>query len=352
MDPIEALLRLLHIPGLGSVRIKRLIDTYGSPEAAYHAEPPELDHHAGWKQRRSSSLWERDLAAAMQQDIELVPCFSKLYPSRLLDIPDPPILLYVRGKLLPVDCQSIAIIGTRYATPYGMEMAERFGKALAGNGTTVVSGLARGIDTAAHRAALTTGRTIAVIGSGLGNIYPPENRELAEQIASRGAVISEFPMATPPDKQTFPRRNRIVSGMTRGTLLIEAPEKSGAMITMDLARKQGRSCWALPGRIDMPSFEGNHNLVREGRAKLTTKPGEILEGFGDLFDFPSKNPSSSILMSAEEERVYASLPADGAGLDELCRTTKLPVAKISVLLMSLVLKNLVKEHPGQRYKKR
>lgn len=351
MDSIEALLRLLHIPGFGAVKIKRLIDQYGSPGNAFLAESAELAKLPAWKHRKEQRTWEIDRDIAEKEGVSIVPYFAKNYPSRLLDITDPPILLYVRGKMLASDNQGIAIVGTRYATPYGMERATLYGSVFGASGVTVISGLARGIDTAAHQSSLGKGRTIAVIGSGLANVYPPENRKLADEIAERGAVMSEFPMTTPPDKKTFPQRNRIVSGMSKAVLLIEAPRKSGAMITMDLAYKQGRACWAIPGRSDVFSFDGNHELIQQGRAKLTTRPQDLLDGMADLFgDVPCK-PSLDFL-SGEEKRIFAAIPPEGIYLDELCGIMKLPVAKITVLLMSLILKNLIKELPGQRYQKR
>lgn len=353
MDQALALLRLLHLPGFGPVKIRRLIERYGSPFEAFSAEPEEYLANSVWQERKKYTSWEEDLALVEKAGVTLVPYFSANYPARLRGISDAPMLLYVRGSLLPIDNQGIAIIGTRFATPYGMDTAASFSQQLARSNVTVISGLARGIDTSAHQGALQGGRTIAVIGSGLGVLYPPENRLLAETIVEQGAVISEYSMLTPPNKLTFPQRNRIVSGMSRGVLLIEAPEKSGAMITMDLAHQQGRPCWALPGRVDFPSFEGNHTLIKNGKAKLATNAGDVLDGYDDLFPQISQVVTKKHLGLTEQEEQFLKLfPPGSVMIDELCRLTKLPVAKISVLLMSLVFKNIIKEVPGQRYQKR
>lgn len=198
------------------------------------------------------------------------------YPKSLKALRDFPPLIYVKGELLPSDGEGLAIVGTRQCSIYGQEMAEEMASEIAGQGITVVSGLARGVDTAAHRGALKRGRTVAVLGSGLAHVYPKENVSLVEEIAERGAVISELPMLTPPDKRHFPRRNRLVSALSRGVLLIEAPVKSGAMITMEIARKQGKFCFAIPGRIDVESFRGNHFLIKKQQALLVEKVEEML----------------------------------------------------------------------------
>lgn len=351
MEQVYNLLRLLHLPGFGPVKIKRLIERYGSPSAAFSAEPEELVKNPVWQKRKNLTSWEEDLEIAEREKVSLIPYFSADYPTRLLGINDAPMLLYVKGHLLSTDNQGIAIIGTRFATPYGMETAESFAHSFARGKVTVISGLARGIDTAAHIGALRQGRTIAVIGSGLSQLYPPENRHLADKIAAQGAVVSEYPMMTPPSRQTFPQRNRIVSGMAQHALLIEAPLKSGAMITMELAHQQGRTCWAVPGMI-VPSFEGNHDLLKKGMAKLTTKPSDILGGYEDLFSQNQPNVAQSKGLTEQEIQFLSQFPPGGVMIDELCRLTKLPIAKINVLLMSLVFKNLIKEMPGQRYQKR
>jgi len=254
------------------------------------------------------------------------------------------------------DQNGIAVIGTRQATLYGLEMAKKIAEDLAAVGFTVISGLARGIDTAAHAGALHArkGRTIAVIGSGLTNVYPRENIELSEAVANQGALISEFPMETPPDRQNFPQRNRIVSGMTMATVLIEAPLQSGAMITVEKALMQKRQVFALPGRADHENFRGNHQLLKQGKAHLVENADDIINSFNDLFrrcgpSIPEQKPQCG--MNPEERLFLSQLPNHEISVEEIVQLTKLPVMRINILLMGLLLKKAVREFPGKIYKK-
>ncbi len=288
--------------------------------------------------------------------IKLISWKDPSYPKRLLDIIDSPVLLYVRGEIKPKDTQALAIVGTRNPTIYGLTMSEQFSQRLAKEGFTILSGLARGIDTAAHRSALFSGRTIAVIGSGLADIYPRENSQLAEEIAQQGALISEFPMTTPPDRQNFPQRNRIVSAMSLGVLLIEAPLKSGAMITMERALLQKRQCFAIPGRIDTKDFQGNHSLIKSGKAQLVEMPEEIMDNFQNLFQgsrssLQPSQPAQCYGFEKEELELLNQFPIEELSLEELMQKVKLPIAKLNVLLMSLMLKRAIREYPGKIYKK-
>lgn len=282
MKEIEALAALSCTPFIGPIKIRLLIQRFGSAVAAFHADPLEIAQLPGFgpkimMQWRKSDAWEQELNLAARYKVSLISYKSPEYPKSLLKLPDHPVLLYVLGKLEPSDQQGFAVIGTRDASPYGIKMAEQFGRDLAGKGYTVVSGLARGVDTAAHQGALENGRTIAVIGSGLANIYPPENSGLARKIVENGALISEFAMTTPPDRQNFPQRNRIVSGMTRGTILIEAPEKSGAMLTTELALSQGKRVFALPGQ------GGNQTLIKKKEATLVESAQDVLREYEERF---------------------------------------------------------------------
>lgn len=358
----DALVILTSIPYLGSIKIRILIHHFGSALAALHADPEmiaELPDFGpkimqGWNRWRSDKSWRQNLELAERYEAEIIPYTSEHYPKRLLEIPDHPVLLYVKGKITAADQRSIAVVGTRQASIYGNEMAEKMSYDLAAAGFTVVSGLARGIDTAAHYGALRSGRTIAVIGSGLADIYPQENVQLAKAIADKGALISEFPMATPPDRQNFPQRNRIVSGMTLGTLLIEAPQKSGAMITMDRAAMYKRKLFALPGRADSEGFRGNHYLIKNGQAQLVENAQDVINSFDNLFSLAGCKPpvKSPIFQLENEEREFLrQLPSHELSIDEMMQITKLPVMKINVLLMSLILKKAVKEFAGRIYKK-
>lgn len=350
---LEALLTLNNTPGLGSVKIRQLLNTFGSAESALHARPDDLKQLPGFgpqiiKHWNPADAAQQDLELADKANAAIIPFTDARYPKHLLSIPDFPPILYVKGSLTDDDLQSVAIIGTRAATHYGLETAFEFGKDLAENGLTVISGLARGVDTQAHEGARKTGRTIAVLGSGLCRIYPRENIKLAEIIADNGAVISEFPMNTPPDRMRFPQRNRIVSGLSSGLLLIEAPLKSGAMITMRLGKKHGKPLYVLPGRADNPNFDGNHSLLKTGQAKLVTHCQDILDDF-QIKKCRKAIPSSPELEPNEKE-LLKIFPKEEIGIDELASRANLPIQKLNVLLMGLILKKQIKEYPGRVYK--
>lgn len=359
---IESFAILSSLPSLGPVKIKNLITHFGSASVALEADYEELIDLPGfgpklsryWKQWEHDDGWKRNLDTAERLNVRLVPFTNPEFPKKLLEIPDHPVLLYIMGKLTPQDSQSVAVIGTRQASIYGLEMAERFSEDLASRGVTVVSGLARGVDTAAHHGALKKGRTVAVIGSGLANIYPQENQALAYSIAEKGALISEFAMHTPPDKQNFPQRNRIVAAMTLGTLLIEAPEKSGAIITMEKARSYGRPCFAIPGRLDSENFRGNHVWIKSGYAKLVIDSKDVISSFEDLFSIGPSVPRSvvsQVNLSQDERNLLSLLPSEELSIEEIIGITKLSVMKLNVLLMSLVIKKVIREYPGKVYKK-
>ena len=291
MTELEALVVLNNILYLGTRRCQTLIKYFESAVNILNATPEALQK-AGINNAqtvnnitcwRSNLQWRRDLELVDKGSIDLISFSDERYPRNLLNIEDRPTLLYVKGTLTPEDTNSIAIVGTRQPSQYGKRMAAKMAAGLAEAGIVVVSGLARGIDTIAHQAALQKGRTIAVIGSGLGKVYPPENRQLAETIARQGAVISEYPMATEPERQHFPQRNRIVSGMTRGSMLIEAPEISGSMITMKQARKQAKQCYTIPGAADNENFRGNHKLIKNGQAMLIEDSKDVIESMETLW---------------------------------------------------------------------
>jgi DNA processing protein len=364
MDELMALWLLKHVPGLGNARIRKLIDYCGSAAAAWQADSATVSTLNGitaktlesWQQRHQQPSWENDAHLVEKYKVRLIPYWEPSYPRRLLNINDPPILLYVQGDPQALMLPNVAVVGTRHPTPYGMAMAESFSGELAAAGCCIVSGMARGIDTIAHKATvLAGGKTVAVLGSGLADIYPPDNSMLAHEIiVGGGAVVSELPMATPPDRQHFPQRNRIVSGLASTVLLIEAPLKSGALITMEHARIQSKACYALPGRLDYPSFAGNHHLLQKGKAQLALAPKDLLTGLGELFNMPSapvRAVQNMPLLSNAECQLLAFFPPGESSSDDLCRLLQLPVGQINALLMSLCLKKLIKEYPGKRYKK-
>jgi DNA processing protein len=269
------------------------------------------------------------------------------YPQAFRELKDPPPVIYVRGKW-PLQLErTIGIVGTRQCTLYGQEMAERIGREAAACGYVVVSGLARGIDTAAHVGAMKTGTTIAVIGSGLNHIYPKENEGLAKQIT----VISEFPMDAGPQKHHFPKRNRLVSALSKGLLLAEAPIKSGAMITMEMAEKAGRVCFCLPGRADIESFRGNHFLIKKGKAILVENWGEMLSILepGQVAYRQKETQRDFFGLDEEEQKLLSFLSSEEISIEHLAAKTSLPVSKLSSLLMGLVLKQVIRELPGKYY---
>jgi DNA processing protein len=366
LNETEAFSVLSTISGLGNKRICRLVAHFGSALAVLAADAAAIAEIPGCNKLgtaicswRSQDAWKQNLDLANKYGATLIPYTSPDYPKSLLKIEDYPVILYVKGQLEPTDQYSLAVIGTRQASIYGMEMATKISYELAGMGFPIVSGLARGIDTSAHKGSLgvKTGRTIAFIGSGLADIYPRENIPLAGQISHSGAVISEFPMNTPPDPQNFPQRNRLIAGLSQGVVLIEAPlEKSGAMLTMALAQMQGKPRFALPGRVDDANFSGNHHLIRQG-VQLITNAREIADNFDNLFlpqscsITPILAKKSAIPLGAEEEQFLQQLTQEEMTVDAIVGRTKIPVMKVNVLLMSLVLKKVVKEFPGKIYKK-
>jgi DNA processing protein len=360
LNELEALLCLTMIPQIGPIKIRLLIHYFGSACEALKASASEIAELPGfgskiiesWKKAKQHEIWRENFDLIEQLDVKVISYTDPRYPKRLLELADAPLILYVKGSLLPQDHRSLAVVGTRQATFYGLEMARKVSQELAELKFTVVSGLARGIDTAAHEGALTKGRTLAVIGSGLANIYPKENIILAEKIAEKGALISEFPMNTPPDRQTFPQRNRIVSGMTMGTTLIEAPEKSGAMLTVERAISQNRKVFVLPGRADVENFRGNHALLKQKKGELIENGADVARHFDTLFSsFSCSQTLVQIPLEKEEELLLQQMPNEEVSIEEVVNRTKLPITKLNVLLMSLVLKKYMKEYPGKIYKK-
>lgn len=362
MNPHEALVALNLIDGVGPIRVRQLLDHFGEAPAILRANGTELQRVRGIGPEIASAIsnWEKavDLAGELKR-IEDFGCrvitqLDEEYPESLREIYDPPVVLYVKGRMEPRDRQAVAMVGSRQTTHYGIETARKLAWQLAASGVTVVSGGARGIDTATHQGALAAkGRTIAVLGTGINIVFPPENSELFERIAATGAVITQFPFNRPADKQSFPIRNRIVAGMTLGTVVVEANLTSGALITAGLATEYGRQVFAVPGRVDSPRSKGCHDLIKTG-AKLCENVEDILSEFEYLF--PASNRAATlseggarltIELSADEQKILGALDHEERQIDEIIRHAGLPVATVSVTLLGLEMKRLVRQLPGK-----
>lgn len=368
MDPTprEALIILNLIPGLGSIRIQSLLEFFGSAElvlaapAQLLAQAPRIGERlasaiANWRQ---CTNLQAEQEAAGQAGARIITLLDREYPSALRHMSDPPIVLYVRGEWREEDGErSVAIVGSRQSTPYGMAAAQRFARELAEHGSAIISGLARGIDTAGHLGALAAGgRTIAVLGSGLAHLFPPENKGLAERIiCGHGAVVSEFPMHMRPSRTSFPQRNRIVAAWSQATLVVEAPAQSGALHTARLAASNyGRIVFAIPGQINQPTYAGCHALIRDG-AILCTTPDELQADMGwqtprqqELFPslptpppHPMEPPDTHAILSALERGIQT--------LDALCACLGRPACDLTPQLIRLQAQGVIIPLPGGRY---
>jgi DNA processing protein len=364
MEPREAFVALNLIEHVGPVRVRQLLEHFGDAPAILGASKSQLQKARGIGEDTAEAIssWEKriDLTAELNRIADfgskIVIQADAEYPELLRQIYDPPFVLYVKGELLPKDKNSIAMVGSRMTTHYGIETARKLAYQLAYLGVTVVSGGARGIDTAAHQGALSAkGRTIAVLGTGINLVFPPENKDLYERIAANGAVITQFPFNRPADKQTFPIRNRIVAGMTLGTVVVEANLTSGALITSNFANEYGRQVFAVPGRIDSPRSKGCHELIKKG-AKLCEGAEDILSEFEYLFPASNRPPAPNetgvlpaIQLSENEQMVYDRLNKEEISIDEVIRHSGLPTSAVSVALLSLEMKRLVRQLPGKMF---
>ncbi|HVU28566.1 MAG TPA: DNA-processing protein DprA [Verrucomicrobiae bacterium] len=366
MDSREALIALNLIEGVGPVRARLLLEHFGEAPKILAAAKAELlrVRNIGAETAEAIANWEKsvDLAGELKRisdfGCHVLISSDENYPASLREIYDPPLVLYGKGELTAKDKNSIAMVGSRQTTHYGIETARKLAYQLAYVGVTVVSGGARGIDTAAHQGALSArGRTICVLGTGINLIAPPENAELFTRISENGAVITQFPFNRPADKQSFPIRNRIVAGMTLGTVVVEADLHSGALITSNFATEYGRQVFAVPGRIDSPRSKGCHDLIKKG-AKLCEGAEDILSEFEYLFPSSNKPPSPgetgvlpALELSENEQKVFDALDDDERGIDELIRQSGLPSSAVSVALLSLEMKRIVKQLPGKMFRK-
>ncbi|MDP2921734.1 MAG: DNA-processing protein DprA [Candidatus Omnitrophota bacterium] len=364
MNDTERLIALNMVEDIGSVRTRALLRDFGSFEKVFKADAGEI---SGVKEigpiigaRVPQAIKDIDLKKEMslikKYGVKVITFLDEDYPENLKNIYDPPVVLYVKGEILPEDNTAIAIVGSRLASFYGLQTAERLGFELASHGVTVVSGLARGIDSASHKGALKAkARTIAILGSGLANIYPEENRALAGKISASGAVISEFPMETIPDRGNFPKRNRIISGLSLGVVCVEAAERSGALITCDCALEQGRDVFAVPGKVDSNTSKGTNKLIKQG-AKLAQGVEDILEEL-NLSNFASchlgnlRSWTEDTKLDKNESLVYTLLSSDPIHIDDICRESGMELGRISGMLLSLEIKKFAKQLPGKNFVK-
>lgn len=375
IEHVENLVRFALTKGVGSVTVNRLLRHFGNSENIMSASEAELKEVKGLRSNQIRAVLESrstnprlELEMAEDAGVKIIAYDDPSFPRALLECNDPPYLLYVKGEMIARDNYAVGIVGTRVASRYGCAQAQRFGNALAQAGFTIVSGLARGIDTYAHRGALhARGRTIAVVGCGLNHYYPPENRDLYTEISVSGAVISEFTMDTAPGRDTFPRRNRIIAGLSQGVLVVEAPERSGALITSRQAIEMGREVFAIPGQIDQENTTGCHKLIREG-AVLVRNTADILKELKQ----PAKleHPQQSIARPAphagahqhhrtqspppltnqnKEDMVLSALSTEAEHIDQICARVELGVGEISASLMILELKGLVGQNTGKYF---
>jgi len=361
MTEQEAYIALNMMEKVGPVGVRSLAAVLGSVSAIFNASSSDLQQADGIGIALASSIikqrdtlrMDEELVRAENSNTHIITPLDEEYPDALREIHDPPLALYVRGSLRPTDKNSIAVVGTRRATHYGMDTTRKFSYQLGKAGVCVLSGLALGVDTAAHEGALRSGgRTVAVIGSGFDHMYPSENIALAERIADQGAVLTEFPFTRKPDKTTFPMRNRIVSGMSKGVLVVEAGRRSGAAITANQALSQGRSVFAVPGRIDSYLSVGTNALIKEG-AYLVTDVQDILEHFEMLFPKSLLDDEEIISvnlpeLSEDETKIVKLLAKGEMGVDLLIRESDISTAKVASILIALELKKIVRMLPGRK----
>ncbi|HET9589328.1 MAG TPA: DNA-processing protein DprA [Anaerolineales bacterium] len=344
------------IKGIGAVRMQALIQHFGDLEVAWKASPGELaEAGLGAKvierilQARAEIDLEKLWARIEAQGITILTWEDDNYPGRLREIDQPPPVLYVRGEYLPDDLFAVAIVGTRRVTAYGRQITEELASFLAANGITVISGLARGVDAIAHQTTLKAGgRTIAVLGSGVDKIYPPEHRGLAERMTGRGAVISDYAPGTPPDASNFPPRNRIISGLSLAVVVVEAGETSGALITAEFAAEQGREVFAVPGSILAPQSKGTNKLIQRGALPLLSM-NDLMQAL-DLTRMGEQKAARKLIPADETEaRLMNVLGSEPLHVDEIRNQAELPIEKVSATLALMELKGMVRQVGGMNY---
>ncbi len=344
------------VKGIGSVRFKTLLDAFGSAETAWNASPEALAD-AGLSQKIIDTFQKVHKGVSLEQieerihslGVTLLTWDDEGYPRRLKEIDQPPPVLYIRGSLTTDDEWAVAIVGTRRVTSYGRQVAEEVATSLAQNGVTVISGMARGVDSIAHQAAINTGgRTIAVLGNGVDTFYPPENRRLAEQIIEHGALVSDYALGTQPDGVNFPPRNRIISGLSLAVVIIEAGETSGALITASFAGEQGRDVFAVPGNINAPQSKGTNRLIRDGAQPLLS-PQDVLESLNLTMVTEHRAARVALPSDPVESRLYQLLSQQPMHVDDIRAQANMPIETVSATLAMMELKGMVRQVGGMNY---
>ncbi|OGP79243.1 MAG: DNA protecting protein DprA [Deltaproteobacteria bacterium RBG_16_49_23] len=357
-------LALNFVPGVGSVFIKRLLDRFETPEAVFQASMKELLEVEGLglkvaseiKKGPSEQAVKKEISLLEKSGVRMITLKDPVYPPRLRDIYDPPSLLYLKGDLKKEDELAVSIVGSRKTTPYGRWITEKISQDLARHGVTVVSGMARGVDSVAHWGAISGGgRTIAVLGCGVDVVYPPENRNLFAKILEQGAVLSEFPMGSPPEGGHFPKRNRIISGLSIGVVVVQASADSGSLITANFALEQGRDVFAIPGNVGVEGSRGTNRLIKDG-AKMVESSEDILEeilpqwkrGKERVEEVKPRGPE----LTEEERALYEMLGENPLHIDVMIRESGFEPGKVSSLLLTLELKELISQWPGKCFSKK
>ncbi len=348
------------VPGIGNVTFRRLLERFGSPRSVLSASSAELATVRGVTQPAIDAIgsggWQRfaeeECLRLRSSGASLLLFTSAEYPKSLFQIPDPPPFLYLRGELRSREL-AVAVVGSRRGTSYGLLTTGRLAEGLARHGVAVISGMARGVDTAAHKGALRVGgRTIGVLGCGIDKIYPPENRSLFAEMAERGALVSEFPLGTLPLAENFPRRNRIISGLSHGVLVVEAAENSGSLITAQYALEQGRDVFAVPGNITFASCKGTNRLIKQG-AKLVDCVEDILEELPGYeppaAGIPATPKPAAFALTPKEAGIYELLARSPLHIDDIISQTELTAGEVSSMLLHLELKGALVPLPGKHY---
>ncbi len=359
---VTSWLTLNMISGIGPLRFATLLKHFGSPQKILSANTSSLSQIKGIGNQIAQRIIEEkdkvkvdiELEKVEKEGVKILTLDSEEYPINLKSIYDPPPVLYVKGKIEASDRLAIAIVGSRSATIYGKTTAGRLATELVQAGFTIISGLARGIDVASHSGAINAkGRTIAVLGCGIDIIYPQENKKLFYEIIEHGAIITEFPFGTPPEKFNFPQRNRIVSGLALGTVIVEAPIRSGALITADCALDQNREVFAVPGQVESRLSKGTHQLIKQG-AKLTECAQDIIEELELFSEAIKKNPQvkkhNEIILSKDEDKVYQLIsPSEPQHIDTISYLSQMTAAQVAAILIQLEIKGVIKQLIGKRF---